>query len=71
MNSGNVLDTIRDYDDKHLHSISFFKIDKLVQTYITLKIIRDLMNKTGSVQTKRNEIYNSLCIFLNKLKVDA
>ena len=30
MNSGNVLDTIRDYDDKHLHSISFFKINKLV-----------------------------------------
>ena len=29
------------------------------------------MNKTGSVQTKRNEIYNSLCIFLYKLKVDA
>ena len=30
MNSENVLDTIRDYDDKHLHSISFLKIDKLV-----------------------------------------
>ena len=30
MNSENILDTIRDYDDKHLHSISFLKIDKLV-----------------------------------------
>ena len=26
------------------------------------------MNKTGSIQTKRNEIYNSFCIFLTTLR---
>ena len=26
------------------------------------------MNKTGSIQTKRDEIYNSLCIFLTSLR---
>ena len=60
MNSGKVLDTIRDYDDKHLHSISFFKTDKLVQTYITLKIIRDLVNKNRLCTNKTAEMRYTL-----------